>query len=102
MGGISHKRAAKKRRTRIKQQRDDMVRCWMVILKTDLELLRSLASRLAENDSEAARIRAIVARSIADKASSRGGILAALRRSPLVSSNLNVRRSVTDGRRLDF
>jgi hypothetical protein len=55
----------------------------------DRELIRSLARRLAEDGPEASRLRAAVSQFIAGKAPKKGGILAALRRSPLLGSNLN-------------
>lgn len=52
-----------------------------------------LARRLAENGSEATRIRAAVRPSIADEPPRKGGILEALRRSPLVGADLDLARS---------
>jgi hypothetical protein len=52
------------------------------------DLIRSLAKRLAEDDPEAARIRKAVGRTIAGEPPRKGGILAALRRSPLVGADL--------------
>jgi transposase len=68
----------------------------------DRELVRSLARRLAQNDPEAARLRAELSRSVAGEPSRKGGILAALRRSPLVGADLKFTREVTPGRNLDL
>jgi hypothetical protein len=68
----------------------------------DRALIRSLARRLAENDSEAARIRETVSRSIAGEPPRRGGIRAALRGSPLVGADLELARPVFDGREVDL
>ena len=59
-------------------------------LDSDRQLIRSLAKRLARNDTEAARIRALVSQTIADEPPRKGGILAALRRSPLVGADLDM------------
>jgi hypothetical protein len=67
-------------------------------MKTDRDLIRALARRLAENGSGAQRIRIAVRQAIAGEARSKGHILAALRRSPLVGTELDLRR-VREGRR---
>jgi hypothetical protein len=71
-------------------------------LDADRELIRSLARRLAENGSDAARVRATVRRTISDEPSRKGGILDALRRSPLVGADLDTTRPVTDGRKVEL
>jgi hypothetical protein len=71
-------------------------------LEADRNLIRSLAKRLAEDDPEAARIRAAVSRMIAGEPSKKGGIVAALRRSPLVGADLNLARSHETGRKVDL
>jgi len=68
----------------------------------DRELIRSLARRLAQDDPEATRLRAELRRSIAGEPRRRGGILAALRRSPLVSADLDFEREITPGRDVDL
>ncbi len=68
----------------------------------DRDLIRSLARRLAEADPEAARIRATVRSAIADAPTPKGGILAALRRSPLVGAKLKITRSKDTGRKIDL
>src|SRR5258708_32242174 len=68
----------------------------------DRQLIRSLAKRLAENDSDAKRIRRTVSRTIHGEVLEKGRILAALRRSPLVGADLEVTRSVTYGRKVDL
>jgi hypothetical protein len=59
-------------------------------LNADCDLIRSLAKRLAQDDPDSARIRAAVSRMIAGEPPKKGGILAALHRSPLVGNNLNL------------
>ncbi len=75
-----------------------MARFEVLGLDTDRELIRSLAKRLAENGPGAARIRATMRQTLAGEPSEKGGILAALRRSPLVGAALDVRRPANPGR----
>jgi hypothetical protein len=79
-----------------------MARFEVLGLDSDRELIRALAKRLAENDAEAARLRSEVCRSAAGAEPRRGGILAALRRSPLVGAAINVPREETAGRTVDL
>jgi hypothetical protein len=71
-------------------------------LDSDRGLLRSLAKRLAENDAEAARIRALVSQTIAQPAPAKGGVWNALRRSPLVGANLDLKRPRVPGRKIEL
>jgi hypothetical protein len=79
-----------------------MARFEVLGLDADRDLIRSLAKRLAENDRDAARIRAAVSQTIAGEPPGKGGILAALRRSPLVGADLNLSRSRDTGRKVDL
>lgn len=100
MSNPSQKRALKSYRRRLGQR--GMARFEVLGLDADRELIRSLARRLAENDREASQIRVTVSRTIAGEAPKRGGILAALRRSPLVGADLQVSRPRTHGRKIDL
>ncbi len=100
MGNTAQKRALRNYRSRLVKR--GMARFEVLGLDTDRELIRSLAKRLAENDSDAARIRATVSRTIGSEPSKKGGILAALRRSPLVEADLNLARSHETGRKVDL
>ncbi|WP_334384191.1 MULTISPECIES: hypothetical protein [unclassified Bradyrhizobium] len=77
-----------------------MARFEVLGLDADRDLIRSLARRLAENDSDAARIRAAVTQTVAGEPPRKGGILAALRRSPLVGADLNLARTRETGRKV--
>ncbi len=99
MSNVAQKRAVKNFRTRL--QKKGFARFEVLGLDTDRTLLRSLAKRLAQDDPEARRIRSEVTRTVAG-ASSKGGILAALRRSPLVGADLNLERPFDPGRRVDL
>jgi len=65
-------------------------------------LIRSLARRLAEDSANAARIRATVNKTIAGEPRKKGGILAALRRSPMVGAELDLSRLRDKGRKVDL
>ncbi len=77
-----------------------MARFEVVALESDRELIRGLAKCLSANDGKASEIRASVNQTIAGKASNKGGILAALRRSPLVGANLDLKRVRSTGRKV--
>jgi hypothetical protein len=66
----------------------------------DRELIRSIARRLAEDTPEASELRATVSKSIAGEPPKKGGILAALRRSPLVGADLDLTRPREEGRKI--
>ena len=64
----------------------------------DRELIRSFARKLAEDTPEASRLRATIDTAVSDAPPRRGGILAALRRSPLVGADLELTRPREEGR----
>jgi hypothetical protein len=68
----------------------------------DRDLIRSLARRLAEDTPEASDLRAAVRSAIAGPPTQPGGILAALRRSPLVGVDLDLVRSREEDRKVDL
>jgi hypothetical protein len=57
---------------------------------------------LAENSPESARLRAAVNETINGEPPQKGGILAALRRSPLVGADLDIARHREEGREIDL
>lgn len=68
-------------------------------LEADKELIRGIARRLAADDAEAGALRADLTRRVAGGEAPRvGGILAALRRSPLAGADLDLSREETSGR----
>ena len=99
MGNTAQKRELRNYRTRLVKR--GMARFEVLGRDADRDLIRSLARRLAENDSDAARIRAAVSRAIAGEQPRKGGILAALRRSPLVGADLNLARWHEADRKVD-
>jgi hypothetical protein len=69
---------------------------------SDRDLIRSLARRLADDGPEAANLRRVVGETLAGEPPKKGGILAALRRSPLVGADLDTTRSREEGREIDL
>jgi hypothetical protein len=100
MSITAQKRALKNYRERLNQR--GMSRFEVLGLNADRELIRSLAKRLADDDPDSAQIRAAVRRTIAGEPSKKGGILSALRRSPLVGADLDLSRPVKAARRVDL
>lgn len=68
----------------------------------DRDLIRSIARKLAEDTPEASELRAAVSQSMAGEPPRKGGILAALRRSPLVGADLDLTRARDAGRKVDL
>jgi hypothetical protein len=100
MVGSSQRRALKNYRERLGKR--GLARFEVLGLEVDRDLIRSLAKRLANNDQEAMRLRADVSRSLAGEPPRKGGILAALRRSPLVGADLDLSRETNTGREIDL
>jgi|SRR5271170_4904615 len=98
--GSSQKRAIQNYRTRLNAR--GLARFEVLGRDADRDLIRSLARRLAEDGPEASRLRAAVSQSINGEPPKRGGILAALRRSPLVGADLDVTRPREKGRNVEI
>lgn len=98
--GTSQKRAIQNYRSRLGER--GMARFEVLGLDGDRDLIRSLARRLSEDGPESSRLRAIVSRAIAGEPPKKGGILAALRRSPMVDADLDLTRSREEGRKVDL
>jgi hypothetical protein len=97
----SQKRATRNYRSRLNER--GMRRFEVLGRNSDRDLIRSRARRLAEDGPEAARLRTDVARTIAaGEQSKKGGILEALRRSPLAGVDLNLTRSHEAGRKTEL
>jgi hypothetical protein len=96
----SQKRAVRNYRSRLGKR--GLARFEVLGLDADRDLIRSLARRLAEHGPEASRLRATVSQAIAGEPPKRGGILAALRRSPLVGADLDLRRPREEGRKVEL
>ena len=100
MRDSAQKRALRNYRSRLTKR--GLARFEVLGLDADRDLIRSVARRLAEDGPDSARIRAAIGRTISGDSPKRGGILDALRRSPLVGADLDFERSRESGRRVDL
>lgn len=100
MSDSSQKRAIKNYRSRLVER--GMARFEVLGRAADRELIRSFAKRLAEDGPEADRLRAAVCRGMAGEPPKKGGILEALRRSPLVGAAVVLGRPFEPGRKIDL
>jgi hypothetical protein len=100
MSTTAQRRALEKYRSRLTDR--GMARFEVTGLDADRELIRALARRLAEEGPEVAQIRSTMQRAIAGEPPRKGGILEALRRSPLVGADLDLARPREEGRRIDL
>ena len=101
MSNAAQKRAIENYRARLTQR--GLKRFEVLALESDRELIRSLARQLAEEGPEADQARAAIkAALVAGEAPKTGGILSALRRSPLVGADLDLSRPREEGRRVDL
>jgi len=98
--GNSQKRAIQNYRSRLGKR--GLARFEVLGRDADRDLIRSFARRLSEDTPEAAELRAAVSKSIAGEPPTPGGILAALRRSPLVGTDLDLSRPRDKGRKVDL
>jgi hypothetical protein len=96
----SQKRAVDNFRKRLEAR--GMARFEVLGLDADRELIRSFARLLADNSPDANQIRAVVNRTISGEPPKKGGILQALRRSPLVGADLDLTRPVVPSRTVDL
>jgi hypothetical protein len=100
MSITAQKRALRNYRSRLTER--GIARFEVLGLSADRALIRSLAKRLAEKGPDGARIRATVQRTISGNSPRTGGVLEALRRSPLVDTNLKFKRPREAGRKVDL
>lgn len=98
--GDSQKRAIKKHRARLNKR--GLARFEVLGLNADRNLIRALARRLAENGPDAPQLRAVVAKTVAGEPRKKGGVLAALRNSPLAGIELDLSRSREKGRKVEL
>ena len=96
----SQKRAIQNYRSRLNER--GLARFEVLGRATDRDLIRSLARRLAEDGPEVSRLRAAVSQTMAGEPPKTGGILAALRRSPLVGADLDLTRPHEEGRKVEI
>ena len=100
MSSAAQARALKNYRKRL--SRRGMARFEVLGLAADRDLVRTLAKRLAEDTPEAVEIRATLSEKVAPDTRKKGGVYAALRRSPLVGADLNLKRPFVKPRKIDL
>jgi hypothetical protein len=100
MSNAAQKRAMQNYRARL--ARRGLTRFEIMVLESDRELIRTLARRLAEEGSEAEKVRSAVKTAVAGKSPKPGNILTALRRSPLVGADLDLSRPREKGRKVNL
>jgi hypothetical protein len=98
MGDAAQKRAVSAYRERL--TRRGVTRFEVLARESDRELIRSLAKRLAADGADASEIRDAIRRAMETDVPRKGGILAALRRSPLVGAEVRFERPRIAGRRI--
>jgi hypothetical protein len=98
MPSNAQKRAIENYRSR--QSGRGVVRFELQAFEADRELIRALARKLVEEGPETGPVRQAVRQAVSGEARKPGGILAALRRSPLVGADLDLRRPRTQGRKV--
>jgi hypothetical protein len=100
MSNSAQKRAIDNYRSRLTER--GIARFEIQALDADRDLLRSLARKLMEEGPEAGRLRRTIQQAVAGEPPKAGGILAALRRSPLVGADLDLSRPREEGRKVDL
>lgn len=100
MGTTAQARAVKNYRKRLRKR--GMARFEVTGLESDRELVRAFARRLAEDDQVAAEMRGSVRGKVTPASRKKGGILAALRRSPMVGAELDLTRPFVEPRKIDL
>lgn len=98
--GSSQDRAVQNYRLRLSER--GLARFEVLGRAADRDLVRSFARRLAEDGPDAKRLRDSVSQTLAGGTPTKGGVLAALRRSPLVGADLDLTRPREEGREVDF
>lgn len=96
----SQRRAIQNYRSRLSEK--GLARFEVLGRDSDRDLIRSLTKRLAEDTPEASHLRSAVSKFMAAGELEKGGILAALRRSPLVNTELDLARFHAEGRGIDI
>lgn len=100
MGNVAQKRAVQGYRAR--QIERGIARFEVQAPERDRELIRALARCLASDGPEAVHARVMAERIVSGGPDRHGGILEALRRSPLVGGDLDLDRPREKGRRIDL
>ena len=100
MTSSAQKRASANYRRRLGERA--MARFEVLGRDSDRELIRTLAKQLAEDGPQADRLRTIIDNETNTQTPTTGGILRALRSSPLVGANIVAERSLDDDREIEL
>ena len=100
MSKPSQQRAVANFRNRLAEK--GLVRFEVTGRRSDRELIRILARRLAEGGLESDRLRSAVSQIMGGSRPAKGGILRALMASPLVGAELDLTRPREEGRNVDI
>lgn len=100
MDNTAQQRALSKYRARLNER--GLVRFEVLGRDEDRTLVRDLARRLAEDGPAALQLRRTVNVAVNGEPSPKGGILAALRSSPLVGSGIDLTKTRHEGRDIDL
>ena len=100
MSDSAQKRAIENYRCRLTKR--GVVRFELQALQTDRDLIRTLARKLTEEGPAARQLRRTVQQAVSGEPPKPGGILTALRRSPLVGADLDLTRLREEGRKVDL
>lgn len=100
MSNSAQKRALENYRSRLTER--GIARFEIQAFDADRDLLRSLARKLTEDSPEAGQLRRTIQQAVMGEPPKAGGILAALRRSPLVGADLDLSRPREEGRKVDL
>lgn len=100
MSNAAQKRALENYRARLTQR--GYKRFEVMALESDRDLIRSLARHLAGDGPEAEQARETVRSLVSGKTTKPGGVLEALRSSPLVGSDIDLSRPREEGRKVDL
>lgn len=100
MSNNAQKRAIENYRSRLTER--GIVRFELQALEADRDLIRRLARRLIKEGPGAGHVRRTLQQALSGEPPKPGGILAALRRSPLVGADLDLTRPREEGRKVDL
>lgn len=100
MNNSAQKRAIENYRSRLTKR--GIIRFEIQALERDRDLIRALARKLTEEGQIAGQLRRVVQQAVAGGSPKTGGILAALRRSPLVGADLDLGRPREEGRKVNL
>lgn len=98
MGSTAQARAVNNYRKRLHKR--GMARFEVLGLKQDRELVRAVASKLADGGPEAMELRAAMREKTATEARKKGSLYAALRKWPI--ADLDLTRPFEEGRKIDL